>query len=294
MGKQRQALGKGLGALIPGANDGILVSEPVTTEDSGPIILRIPIEQIEPNPHQPRQNFDEDALGELAESIKEKGLLQPVSVRRFGSGYQLVAGERRLRASKSAGLAVIPAIIFDVTSDQEMMELSLVENVQREDLNPIEEAKAYRSLIDDCFLTQEEVAKRVGKDRSSVANTLRLLALAEGVRDALEGNKISMGHARALLGLEDSRQQTLLCKAIIIKGLSVRRVEALVRNSKNGTAIPKLRPTPPDPHVAAVEDDLRQRFGTGVRIKRQGSKGRIEIEFYSMDDLDRVLELLRG
>lgn len=294
MGKQRQALGKGLGALIPGAGDDILISEPVATENDGPIVLRIPIEKIEPNPHQPRQNFDEDALGELAESIKEKGLLQPVSVRRFGSGYQLVAGERRLRASKSAGLEVIPAIIFDVTSDQEMMELSLIENVQREDLNPIEEAKAYRSLIDDCFLTQEEVAKRVGKDRSSVANTLRLLALAEGVRDALETNKISMGHARALLGLEDSRQQTLLCKAIIIKGLSVRRVEALVRNSKNGTAIPKLRPTPSDPHVAAVEDDLRQRFGTGVSIKRQGSKGRIEIEFYSMDDLDRVLELLRG
>ena len=294
MGKHRQALGKGLGALIPGANDDFLVSEPVTTEDSGPIILRIPIEQIEPNPHQPRNHFDEDGLSELAESIKEKGLLQPVSVRRFGSGYQLVAGERRLRASKSAGLEVIPAIIFDVTSDQEMMELSLIENVQREDLNPIEEAKAYRSLIDDCFLTQEEVAKRVGKDRSSVANTLRLLALTEDVRDALEANKISMGHARALLGLEDNRKQTLLCKAIIIKGLSVRRVEALVRNAKNGTAIPKLRPTPTDPHVASAEDDLRQRFGTGVSIKRQGSKGRIEIEFYSMDDLDRVLELLRG
>ena len=294
MGKQRQALGKGLGALIPGAGDERLISDPVIAEDEGSTVLRIPVGQIEPNPHQPRQNFDEDALGELTESIKEKGLLQPVSVRRFGSGYQLVAGERRLRASKSAGLDTIPAIILDVTSDQEMMELSLIENVQREDLNPIEEAKAYRALIDDCFLTQEEVARRVGKDRSSVANTLRLLALAEEVRDALEANRISMGHARALLGLEDNRRQISLCKEIIGKGLSVRRVEALVRNSKNGTTIPKLRPTPIDPHVASAEEDLRQRFGTGISIKKQGSKGRIEIEFYSMDDLDRVLDLLRG
>jgi ParB family transcriptional regulator, chromosome partitioning protein len=294
MGKQRQALGKGLGALIPGADDETLVSpEPVLEESNGMTVLTIPVEDIEPNPHQPREHFDEDAVEELAMSIKEKGLLQPVSVRRFGSGFQLVAGERRLRASKTAGLDSIPAILFDISSDQEMMELSLIENVQREDLNPIEEAKAYRALIDDCFLTQEEVASRVGKDRSSVANTLRLLALAEEVRDALEGNKISMGHARALLGLEDSRQQISLCKETVSKGLSVRKVEALVRNAKNETAIPKLRPTPQDPHVASVEEDLRERFGTGVSIKKQGSKGKIEIEFYSMDDLERVLELLQ-
>jgi len=294
MGKQRQALGKGLGALIPGADDETLVGDTTDTTHDGPIVLQVSVDDIEPNPHQPREHFDEDAVEELAMSIKEKGLLQPVSIRRFGSGYQLVAGERRLRASKSAGLDEIPAIVFDITSDQEMMELSLIENVQREDLNPIEEAKAYRALIDDCFLTQEEVASKVGKDRSSVANTLRLLALAEDVRNALEGNQISMGHARALLGLEDSRQQSNLCKEIISKGLSVRRVEAIVRNTKSEAAIPKLRPTPQDPHVASVEEDLRQRFGTGVSIKKQGKKGKIEIEFYSMDDLERVLDLLRS
>jgi ParB family chromosome partitioning protein len=294
MGKQRLALGKGLGALIPGADDDTFGSSPIAPEHDGPIVLQIPVGEIEPNPHQPRERFDEDAVGELAQSIKEKGLLQPVSVRRFGSGYQLVAGERRLRASKFAGLETIPAILFDVTSDQEMMELSLIENVQREDLNAIEEAKAYRALIDDCFLTQEEVAQRVGKDRSSVSNTLRLLSLAEEVRNALETNLITMGHARALLSLEDNRAQILLCKAIISKGLSVRRVEALVRQAKNGTAIPKLRPTPTDPHVAAVEEDLRQRFGTAVSIKKQGKKGKIEIEFYSMDDLERLLDLMQG
>jgi ParB family chromosome partitioning protein len=294
MGKQRLALGKGLGALIPGAEEETLVSDPGGDESTGGArVLRISVEDVEPNPHQPRERFDEEAVSELAESIREKGLLQPISVRKFGTGYQLIAGERRLRASKVAGLDEIPALIFDVTSDQEMMELSLIENVQREDLNAIEEAKAYRALIDDCFLTQEEVAQRVSKDRSSVTNTLRLLSLAEEVRDALGTNKISMGHARALLGLEDSRAQESMCKDIINKGLSVRRVEALVRVAKNGTAIPKLRPASADPHVAAVEEDLRQRFGTGVSIKRQGKKGKIEIEFYSMDDLERVLELLQ-
>jgi ParB family chromosome partitioning protein len=294
MGKQRLALGKGLGALIPGAHEETLVSDQVENGSTeGSLGLRISVDDIEPNPHQPRERFDEEAVSELAESIREKGLLQPISVRKFGTGYQLIAGERRLRASKVAGLDEIPALIFDVTSDQEMMELSLIENVQREDLNAIEEAKAYRALIDDCFLTQEEVAQRVSKDRSSVTNTLRLLSLAEEVRDALETNKIFMGHARALLGLEDSRAQVSMCKDIINKGLSVRRVEALVRVAKNGTAIPKLRPAPADPNVAAVEEDLRQRFGTGVSIKRQGKKGKIEIEFYSMDDLERVLELLQ-
>ena len=294
MGKQRLALGKGLGALIPGAEEQTLVSDLGGDQNTeGSLVLRISVEDIEPNPHQPRERFDEEAVSELAKSIREKGLLQPISVRKFGTGYQLIAGERRLRASKVAGLDEIPALIFDVTSDQEMMELSLIENVQREDLNAIEEAKAYRALIDDCFLTQEEVAQRVSKDRSSVTNTLRLLSLAGEVRDALETNKISMGHARALLGLEDSRAQESMCKDIINKGLSVRRVEALVRVAKNGTAIPKLRPAPADAHVAAVEEDLRQRFGTGVSIKRQGKKGKIEIEFYSMDDLERVLELLQ-
>ena len=174
------------------------------------------------------------------------------------------------------------------------MELSLIENVQREDLSPIEEAKAYRALIDECFLTQEEVSIRVSKDRSSVANTLRLLLLAQSVREALDAGKISMGHARALLGLEETRQQEALCRDIVSNGLSVRKVEALVRNAKNGGSPTKLRPTPKDPHVASLEENLRTRFGTGVNIKRKGSKGKIEIEFYSMDDLERLLDLLQS
>ena len=293
MAKQRQALGKGLGALIPGADADTIPSE-IQKDGSGTLVVQVSVDHVEPNPHQPREHFEEAAVAELAASIKEKGLLQPVSVRKFGSGYQLIAGERRLRASKAAGLSKIPAIVFDVTSDEEMMELSLIENVQREDLSPIEEAKAYRALIDECFLTQEEVAIRVSKHRSSVANTLRLLLLAESVREALDAGKISMGHARALLGLEETRQQEALCREIVSNGLSVRKVEALVRNAKNGGSPTKLRPTPKDPHVASVEENLRTRFGTGVNIKRKGSKGKIEIEFYSMDDLERLLDLLQS
>ena len=293
MAKQRQALGKGLGALIPGADDDTIVSE-IQKDGSSTLVIQVSVDHVEPNPHQPREHFEEEAVAELAASIKEKGLLQPVSVRKFGSGYQLIAGERRLRASKAAGLSKIPAIVFDVTSDEEMMELSLIENVQREDLSPIEEAKAYRALIDECFLTQEEVAIRVSKDRSSVANTLRLLLLAQSVREALDAGKISMGHARALLGLEETRQQEALCRDIVSNGLSVRKVEALVRNAKNGGSPTKLRPMPKDPHVASLEENLRTRFGTGVNIKRKGSKGKIEIEFYSMDDLERLLDLLQS
>jgi len=293
MAKQRQALGKGLGALIPGADDDTIVSE-IQKDGNSTLVIQVSVDHVEPNPHQPREHFEEEAVAEMAASIKEKGLLQPVSVRKFGSGYQLIAGERRLRASKAAGLSKIPAIVFDVTSDEEMMELSLIENVQREDLSPIEEAKAYRALIDECFLTQEEVAIRVSKDRSSVANTLRLLLLAQSVREALDAGKISMGHARALLGLEETRQQEALCRDIVSNGLSVRKVEALVRNAKNGGSPTKLRPTPKDPHVASLEENLRTRFGTGVNIKRKGSKGKIEIEFYSMDDLERLLDLLQS
>ena len=293
MAKQRQALGKGLGALIPGADDDTIVSE-IQKDGSSALVIQLSVDHVEHNPHQPREHFEEEAVAELAASIMEKGLLQPVSVRKFGSGYQLIAGERRLRASKAAGLSKIPAIVFDVTSDEEMMELSLIENVQREDLSPIEEAKAYRALIDECFLTQEEVAIRVSKDRSSVANTLRLLLLAQSVREALDAGKISMGHARALLGLEETRQQEALCRDIVSNGLSVRKVEALVRNAKNGGSPTKLRPTPKDPHVASLEENLRTRFGTGVNIKRKGSKGKIEIEFYSMDDLERLLDLLQS
>ena len=296
MGKQRKALGKGLGALIPGADlDASDAVGPADASlDQGRRVLDLAVADIEPNPHQPRTAFDPDKVDELAQSIREKGIIQPLSVRRFGAGYQLIAGERRLRAAQLADLETVPALVLDVVTDQEMMEVSLIENIQREDLNAIEEARAYRALMEECQLTQEEVAEKVGKDRSTVANTLRLLNLSPEVREALQSNQISMGHARALLGLEDERLQAALCKEILVRGLSVRKVEELVRVAREGKPQePEARPRFRDPEVLAVEEDLQRHFGTAVNISRRGKKGKIEIEFYSNDDLERLLELLR-
>lgn len=292
---KRQALGRGLGALIPGADEtangnGADHESPPT----GQTVLQIPIDLVEPNPHQPRERFDEASVAELADSIRQKGLLQPINVRRWGTGYQLIAGERRLRASRIAGLEEIPALVVDVSSDEEMMELSLIENIQREDLNPIEEARAYRSLIEECFLTQEEVAGRVSKDRSTITNTLRLLSLPDVARDALQAGEIAMGHARALLGLDNDDARIILCREIVAKGLSVRRVEAIVRDTREGRtpAQPNVRKATKDPLVADAEEQLRRHLGTAVHINQKGKVGRIEIEFYSTDDLNRILELL--
>ena len=247
-----------------------------------------------PTRTSPGAEFDPDGVQELADSIREKGVIQPVVARRYGSRYQLIAGERRLRAAKKAGLATVPAILLEVGSDQEMMEISLIENVQREDLNPIEEARAYRALMETCFLTQEEVAQKVGKNRSTVTNTLRLLHLSEEVRNALKDNQISMGHARALLGLADDRLQVNLCRKIIADGLSVRQVENLVKAGRTGRRKPPgAGPAAKDPQTLSLEEDLQRRFGTGVNINRRGKKGRIEIEFYTDDDLERILDLLR-
>ncbi len=295
---KRNVLGRGLGALIPGADE----SAPDRTAGStdtgdlhpGARVLEIDIGDLEPNTHQPRAEFDPDAVQELADSIREKGVIQPVVARSYGSTYQLIAGERRLRAAKKAGLATVPAILLEVGSDQEMMEISLIENVQREDLNPIEEARAYRALMETCFLTQEEVARKVGKNRSTVTNTLRLLHLSEEVRNALKDNQISMGHARALLGLADDRLQVNLCRKIIADGLSVRQVETLVKAGRTGRRKPPgAGPAGKDPQTLSLEEDLQRRFGTGVNINRRGKKGRIEIEFYTDDDLERILDLLR-
>jgi len=292
---KRNALGKGLSALIPGADEtpaDYTISEETPT---GQQVIEIQVDDIEPNPHQPRTDFDPKAVSELAQSIREKGVIQPIAVRRFGSGYQLIAGERRFRAARQAELDTVPAIVMDVGTDQEMMELSLIENIQRENLNPIEEAKAYRMLIEECFLTQEEVAERVGKDRSTIANTLRLLALAPEVLDALQSGQISAGHARALLGLDNPDHQIAVCQQIIAQGLSVRRVEALVKALKEGTSQAAPKPAASkDPNLISLEEDLQRHFGTSVNINRRGKKGKIEIEFYSDDDLERVLDLLRS
>jgi ParB family chromosome partitioning protein len=294
MGKQRKALGKGLGALIPGANEETLHTPSEDAADQGQRVVEIEIADIEPNPHQPRTAFDPEAVDELAQSIRQKGIIQPVVVRRFGTGYQLIAGERRLRAARQADLQSVPALILNIGTDEEMMEISLIENIQREDLNPIEEARAYRTLMEECVLTQEEVARKVGKDRSTVANTLRLLNLSSQVREALQTDQISMGHARALLGVEDDRLQAALCKQIVSQDLSVRRVEALVKAYRDGkTDRPKTASHTHDPQIVSIEEDLQRRFGTGVNISRRGKKGKIEIEFYSDDDLERLLDILR-
>ena len=291
---KRNALGKGLGALIPGADDDTHTPTSEEETPSGRQVIDIAIGDIEPNPHQPRTEFDPKAVSELAQSIREKGILQPISVRKYGTGYQLIAGERRLRAAKQAELEFVPALVMDVGTDQEMMELSLIENIQREDLNPVEEAKAYRMLIDECFLTQEEVAERVGKDRSTVANMLRLLALPKEVLNALQTGQISSGHARALLSLDDPELQMAICQQIISQGLSVRRVESLVKAYKDGTAKkPQKTQSYKDPNILSLEEDLQRQFGTSVNILRRGQKGKIEIEFYSDDDLNRVLDLIR-
>ena len=295
MGK-RNALGKGLGALIPGA-EGETSTFPHEalgqTDVTGHKIVEISTSDIEPSPHQPRIEFTPKALDELAQSIEEKGIIQPLTVRKYGSGYQLIAGERRLRAARQAGLKSVPAILLSVITDEEAMEISLIENIQREDLNAIEEAMAYRTLMDECQLSQEELAKKVGKDRSTISNMLRLLKLSPEVRSALEKDQISMGHARALLGIPDQKNQAHLCRRIIAQGLSVRKTEILVAASQEGRAsIRKLPAKTPD--VLAVEEDLQRQFGTAVNILRKGHRGKIEIEFYSDDDLERLLDILKG
>ena len=295
MGK-RNALGKGLGALIPGA-EGETSTFPHEalgqTDVTGHKIVEISTSDIEPSPHQPRIEFTPKALDELAQSIEEKGIIQPLTVRKYGSGYQLIAGERRLRAARQAGLKSVPAILLSIITDEEAMEISLIENIQREDLNAIEEAMAYRTLMDECQLSQEELAKKVGKDRSTISNMLRLLKLSPEVRIALEKDQISMGHARALLGILDQKNQAHLCRRIIAQGLSVRKTEILVSASQKGRAsIRKLPAKTPD--ILAVEEDLQRQFGTAVNILRKGHKGKIEIEFYSDDDLERLLDILKG
>jgi ParB family chromosome partitioning protein len=297
---RKPALGRGISALIPDA----AADEAAAT---GQQILQIGVDEIDPNPFQPRAAFAPEQLGELMRSIQEKGVIQPVTVNRVGMRYQLIAGERRWRASKLAGLKTIPAIVHQVESQQDLMELSLIENIQREDLNPIEEAEGYRSLIDTCFLTQDEVARKVGKDRSTVANMVRLLRLPEPVQDCLRRGQLQMGHARALLALEEDDERVQLAQRAVAEGMTVRQVEQAVQ----GRAAPgrTRRPDPDagqdgrkppaparhDPHLTDFEERLQHRFGTAVAIRGgAGAKGRIELEYYDADDLERLLELLLG
>jgi ParB family chromosome partitioning protein len=279
----RKALGRGLGALLSAEGTA------TATEDAS----EIPIELIDPSSLQPRTIFDEAKLAELAQSISANGVVQPLLLRRKGPRYELIAGERRWRAAQLAGLVRVPAVIRSV-SDDKVLELALIENIQREDLNPIEEARAYKKLIDTVGLTQETVAERVGRDRSYVTNYLRLLKLPNDLQDLLQRGKLSTGHARALLGAEHVEVQRRLARKVIDQDLSVRATERLVqqtvepRQRKSGRAAQTV-----DPNVRAAESKLRRQFGTQVRIVAEDSgRGKIEFEFYNATDLDRLYSLL--
>jgi ParB family chromosome partitioning protein len=252
-------------------------------------LVDIPIDQIEVNPNQPRKVFDFTALDELAASIKSSGVIQPIIVRRVSGFYQLIAGERRWRAARQAGLDRIPAIVRDAT-DAQSIELALVENLLREDLNPIETAQAYQKLLAEFGWTQEELAQRIGKDRTSIANGLRLLRLPEDIQADLRSGRLTMGHARALLALTDDSAQRRLAREVVSRGLSVRETEALVRRESTPAVAPPPRKV--DPNTRAAEDRLKLALGTRVRIVRKGTAGRIEIDFGNENELQRLFEVL--
>ena len=278
-----RGLGRGLGALL---GDAALQSQ-----EGGS--LSLPISQVEPGLKQPRKRFEDKALHDLADSIRTHGIIQPLTVRRLSSGYyQIIAGERRWRAAKLAGLTEVPAVIIEA-DDRKTMELALIENLQREDLNPIEEANGYKSLMEDYGLTQEEAAKRVGKSRPAVANALRLLALPDPVCQLLEEGKLSAGHARAILAVPSGEAQMKLAKKVVADGLSVRQTESLAKRLAEGA---KEAPAPKGDDLSiydrAAEKDLGARLGRKVHIVRGRRKGRIELEYYDPEDLNTLLDLL--
>lgn len=299
---KRKGLGKGLGALIGGGSSlnrpapapsaAPTPAEPVGLTD-GAVLIELDPSDIRPNPKQPRHTFNEESLQELADSIRRDGVQEPVLVRKSGDHYELISGERRVRASILADKKLIPAVCREV-SDRDMLKLGIIENIQREDLNAMETAQGYQDLMDEFGWTQEEVSREVGKKRATVANMLRLLNLPETVQAMVADGSLSMGHARALLSIESVSGQINAARKIVTEGLSVRQAEKLATEQK-GSAKPPAPKPPKDPNVAQLEDDLRRRLGTKVHLKTQdGGKGRIEIEYFSLDELDRLLGMLRG
>ena len=290
MADKRPALGRGLSALIPDA-----AGDASQSPRDKP--FEIDLDRLTPNPQQPRSVFDEASLEELAQSIRRNGVIQPILARRVshqqgGDRFEIIAGERRWRAAQRAGLMKAPVIVRDVPDDR-LLEVALIENIQRDDLNPIEEAAAYRRLADELHLTQDAIAAAVGKDRSSVANTLRLLRLPDEVRNLVSDGSISMGHARALLSLDAPNLQRQLARDIVARGLSVRETEALVKRQSDPAPAPKAEPKT-DPNTRAAEEKLRFALGTAVTIIRRGKAGRIEIAFKSEEELNRLYEKLTG
>jgi ParB family chromosome partitioning protein len=284
MATKKMGLGKGLGALIP-------EPEPEASKS----LFYCGIEEIRPNRFQPREHFEESKLRELADSIKEKGILEPLIVRRVSDGYELVAGERRWRAAQKAGLREVPVLVKEM-DDLEALEISLIENLQRDDLNPLEEAGAYKRFVEEFGISQEELGARLGKDRTTVTNTLRLLKLPPEVKDQLLQNRISSGHARAILSLEIRERQKDLCNLIIEKGLSVREAEALAKRwaKPKGASGREKRGGDLESQLNTLGDSLRRCLGTKVRVTSRGKRGKIEIEYYSFEDLERIVEAIVG
>lgn len=289
---KRRALGRGLGALI---RDTPPPAAPQQAE------RRVPIGEIRPNPRQPRRFFDEERIAELADSIRNQGILQPLVVRKMDNGYELIIGERRFRAAQRAGLDRVPVVVKDV-SDAESLEMALVENIQREELTPIEEALAYRQLMEEFHLTQEDVAHRVGKSRPVVTNLLRILNLPEEIKEEVDRGHLSVGHARALLALDTPEQQLETARKIIRQGLSVRETETLVSRAANPEppvlALPPVEAPPRrldiHIHVAALEEELMRTLGTKVRLLPKKKGGRLEIEYYSNEELEGLVRRIKG
>ncbi|HEY8394111.1 MAG TPA: ParB/RepB/Spo0J family partition protein [Thermaerobacter sp.] len=274
---------RGIEALLPGARPGGL---------EGERIEQIEVDRVRPNPYQPRRDFDPEAMAELVESIRQHGIVQPLLVRPEGDGYRLVAGERRWRAAREAGLKVVPAVVREL-SDTEMMEIALVENLQREDLNPIEEAQGYRMLCEELGLTQEQVSQRVGKSRSHIANLMRLLQLPEDLRRLVAEGKLSTGHAKVLLSVGSPPEMRRLAARVLSEGLTVRQLENLVASAGKQRK-PRQQPAPAElsPEVRDLTDRLQRALGTRVSIRARGQRGQIIIEYYTLDDLERLLSRL--
>ena len=290
--EKRPALGKGLSALIP--------DTPPPPPGAPVPVTELDVDQLTPNDYQPRLQMDDGRLEELTASIRANGVIQPIVVRKTAEGYRIIAGERRWRAARRAGLSRVPVVVKELEDDQarhRVLEMALIENIQREDLNAIDEAKAYRRLVDEFSMTQEAVAEAVGKDRATVANTLRLLKLPAEVQGDVAGGAITMGHARALLALPGDQSQLQLAREVKTRNLSVRETEALVKRVLEGDALsdaPRTRSAAPAPdvHTRAAEDKLKLLLGTRVRIKRKARGGRIEIDFGSENELIRIYEAL--
>jgi ParB family chromosome partitioning protein len=279
---ERKALGRGISALIPEKES-----------EAQEKIITVSLDQIRASPFQPREDFDNQSLEELAQSIKEKGVIQPLLVRRRGEYYELIAGERRFRAANLLNLKEIPVIIKDV-EDRDSLELSLIENIQRQDLNPIEEARAYQYLIEKFEVTQEKISETLGKARVSVTNILRLLKLPQEIQEDIRKGRLRFAHGRALLEIEDANQQRLLAQEIISKGLSVRELENLIKKQRRRGIKHRASYVQTEPYLAVLEEELQHVLATKVRIMKKKKRGHIVIEFYSSEDLERIANTLRG